>query len=321
MGRDYAPWIREIGRGAHGARALAREDAHALMGAMLAGDVPDLELGAILIAMRVKGESLDETLGFLDALAPAVAALDAPADRVRPVVLPSYNGARRGANLTPLLALLLARYGVPVLVHGLAGAASDGDDDGDASFGRVASAAILWELGIAPSASAADASERLQRAGIAYLPTEVLAPGLARLMALRARVGLRSSAHSLAKLADPFGGAAVRVVSVSHPDYLDRMRDVLAATQADAMLLRGTEGEPYANPKRQPRLELFRRGATARVVDAEEGTIAGVPVLPAASDAVTTAQWIAQALAGEQPVPAPIVVQLACLLEEAQATR
>lgn len=323
MGLDYAPWIREIGRGSHGARSLGRDDARTLMAAMLAGEVPDLELGAILIAMRLKGESLDETLGFLDALQPTIVALDAPPDRPRPVVLPSYNGARRGANLTPLLALLLARYGVPVLVHGLAGGddADAGDDDAaadaTASFGRVTSASILWELGVAPSPTRADAMHRLRRGGVAYLPVEVLSPGLARLLALRARVGLRSAAHSLAKLVDPFAGASVRVVSVSHPDYLVRMRDVLAATGADAMLLRGTEGEPYASPKRQPRLEMYVRGRPSRDIEAEEGTLATLPSLPAANDAVTTAQWTADALAGAHAVPAPIVVQLSCLLEAA----
>ena len=325
MTPDFASCIREIGRGAHGARSLERGAARALMAAMLDGEVPDLELGAILIAMRVKGESLDETLGFLEALAERVLPLDAPLERPRPVVLPSYNGARRGANLTPLLALMLARYGVPVLVHGLdgAGVGDDGDDDepgeAQASFGRVTSAAILGELGIPPSPSLAEADARLGRAQVAYVATSALSPGLARLLATRARVGLRSSAHTLAKLIDPFGGTAVRVVSVSHPDYLVRMREVLAATRADAMLLRGTEGEPYANPKRCPRLEMIRHGAAWRMVEAEEGTLAALPALPPTNDAAATARWIAETLSGAHAVPAPIVQQLALLLEAAHA--
>lgn len=325
MTTDFAPWIREIGRGPHGARSLERGQARALMAAMLDGEVPDLELGAILIAMRVKGETLDETLGFLEALAERVTPLDAPPERPRPVVLPSYNGARRGANLTPLLALLLSRYGVPVLVHGLAGGSTVDDEDDDeggdaqASFGRVTSAAILGELGIAPSPTLADADARLARAQVAYVATSTLSPGLARLLATRARVGLRSSAHSLAKLVDPFGGAAVRVISVSHPDYLVRVREVLAATRADAMLLHGTEGEPFAHPKRCPRLEMIRQGVAWRTVEPEEGTLAALPPLPAAHDAPTTARWIAETLSGAHAVPGPMVEQLALLLEAAQA--
>lgn len=319
---DCAPWIREIGRGPKGSRDLGRGAARDLLGAILDGAVPDLELGAILVAMRIKGESLDETLGFLDALATRVARLAAPADRSRPVVLPSYNGARRGANLTPLLALLLARYGVPVLVHGLAGAgdADDAEPEGDeapddARFGRVTSADVLHLLGVRPSFTIDDAQARLDRGGVAYLPTAVLAPALAELLGRRARLGVRSFGHSLAKLLDPFAGKGVRVVSVSHPDYLERMREVLAATRADALLLRGTEGEPFANPKRCPRLELFRDGAVGRVVDAEEGTIGAPPALPATCDATTTAEWIAGALDGSRAVPGPLIAQLGLLLE------
>jgi anthranilate phosphoribosyltransferase len=322
MAIDCAPWIREIGRGAKGARDLDAPTARGLLNAMLDGGVPDLELGAILIAMRIKGESLAETLGFLDALGARVAHVTAPAERPRPVVLASYNGARRGPNLTPLLALLLARYGVPVLVHGLAGADAaddeEGDDaegPGDARYGRVTSVEILTLLGVPPSPSVADAEMRLRRGGVAYLPTGVLSPALSGVLAKRARLGVRSFCHSLAKLVDPFGGQGVRVVSVSHPDYLTRMREVLAATHADAMLLRGTEGEPFAHPKRCPRIEVYRGGELARFVDAEEGTIVAAPALPGSSDASTTAEWVAGALEGTCTVPRPILVQLGLLLE------
>ena len=62
-----ARFIKEIGRGVKGARSMSREDAGALYGAMLDGRVSDLELGAILLAMRIKGESVDEIAGFMDA--------------------------------------------------------------------------------------------------------------------------------------------------------------------------------------------------------------------------------------------------------------
>ena len=62
-----APFIKEIGRGVKGARSMSREDARALYAAMLEGRVSDLELGAILLAMRIKGESVEELAGFMDA--------------------------------------------------------------------------------------------------------------------------------------------------------------------------------------------------------------------------------------------------------------
>ena len=303
---DFARWIREIGRGPHAARPLASDDARALGSAMLEGAVPPLELGAILLAYRVKGETPEELAGFMTAIDRQVASLASPRAGLRPVLLPSYNGARRLPNLTPLLALLLKRYGVPVLVHGMI--------DDEHHFGRVTTAAILWELGIEPAASIEDADARLARDAIACVPTTLLSPPLARLLALRQRMGVRSIAHTLAKLIDPFGGAGLRVVAVTHPDYVPRMHAFLAATRANALLMRGTEGEPFANPRRQPRIEMFENGVPTTLFDAETQTDA--IALPSI-DAATTAAWTRAALAGEVAIPQSIVNQLACCLRGA----
>ena len=112
-----AKYIKEIGRGVNGARALPREDAQALFGAILAGRVSDIEMGAVLMAYRIKGEAPHELAGMLDAAHEHCAPLAAPADKPV-VVIPSYNGARKQPNLVPLLAMLLARDGLPTLVHG-----------------------------------------------------------------------------------------------------------------------------------------------------------------------------------------------------------
>ena len=114
---SYAPLIKEIGRGPKGSKPLTVEQAESLFGDMMDGRVPDLELGAILLSMRIKAESREELLGFqraLDARTHHIAVPPGP----RLVVLPTYNGARRQANLMPLVALLLAREGVPVLIQG-----------------------------------------------------------------------------------------------------------------------------------------------------------------------------------------------------------
>jgi anthranilate phosphoribosyltransferase len=309
---DLARWIREIGRGARAARDLPAEDARALCGAMLEGSVPPLELGAILLAYRLKGETLAELMGFMTAIDARVARLEAPGEGLRPVVLPTYNGARRLPNLTPLLALLLRRYGVPVLLHGMV-------DDAQ-GFGRVMTAAILWELGIEPASSLEDAQRRLSRDAIAYVPTEMLSPALASLLLLRERMGVRSVAHTLAKLIDPFGGRGFRVVAVTHPDYLARMHEFLAATHANALLMRGTEGEPFANPRRQPQLEAFENGV-AQVLFESDTERSSPPALPDAIDAPTTAAWTAAAVAGEIPIPEPIVNELACCLRGAHVPR
>jgi len=213
---NFALYIKEIGRGAAGSTNLGREEAEQLYAAILDGGVPDLELGAIMLALRMKGESRDEMSGFLRAVDSRIHALDRPAVEARPIVLPSYNGARKGANLTPLLALMLQRFGVPVLVHGLL-----------EGFGRVSSGRVLRELGVMPASTLGQVQLSLEKEGLAFAPLSILCPGLSDQLALRARLGLRNCAHSLVKMLDPFRGEGVLIAAATHPPYLDLMRDLL----------------------------------------------------------------------------------------------
>ena len=86
---ELALLIREIGRGATGARDLSGDEAQQLYGAMLDGVVPDLELGAIAIALRMKTESVNEMIGFLAAASERLPKLRRPRTGARPVVIPS----------------------------------------------------------------------------------------------------------------------------------------------------------------------------------------------------------------------------------------
>jgi anthranilate phosphoribosyltransferase len=300
---SYGHYIKEIGRGAQSSRDLSQEDARQLYAAMLDGGVPDLELGALIIALRVKGESTEELLGFMEAIDTRIHQFEMPHGRVRPVVLPTYNGARKEANLTPLLALLLQRFGVPVLVHGLI-----------EGFGRVTTGHIFRELGILPAATPYQAQTQLRDNGLAFAPLSLIAPGLHQLLALRARMGVRNSAHSLVKMINPFAGDAVMVAPATHPDFIDLMRNLMLARGDRGLLLRGTEGEPYANPKRRPRLEYVHAGTCDMLFEAEHESLRSLPSLPEAADAASTACWIRKVLDHQAPLPKPIANQLACLL-------
>ncbi|MFT3850507.1 MAG: DNA-binding protein YbiB [Propionivibrio sp.] len=300
---NYAHFIRELGRGREGAADLSLEDAQQLYGAILDGGVPELELGAIAIALRMKGETFDEMIGFLSAANERLHSLQMPQGRFRPVVIPSYNGARKGVNLTPLLAMLLRRYSIPVLIHGLI-----------EGYGRVTTAQILREFGLIPSTSKSQAQQSLDESGLAYVPLSVISPGLNTQLALRSRLGLRNSAHSLVKMVDPFKGQGLLLAAATHPDYLDAMREVLGASGSHAILLRGTEGEPFANPKRRPRIEHLHDGVVDVLFEAEHESLKTLPHLPETCDAKSTADWMRRVLAGEAALPAPIANQLACCL-------
>lgn len=308
-----ARFIKEIGRGQKGARSISREDARSLYAAMLDGRVPDLELGALLMALRIKGESVDELAGFLEAAEAAFAPLPAPPGEHAPVVIPSYNGARKLPNLTPLLALLLARQGVPVLVHGVR-----------ADPGRVTTAEIFAELGLPAAASAADVLAAAAQGRPAFMPVEALAPKLAHMLSLRRALGVRNTAHTLVKILQPFEGAALRLVSYTHPEYLETLGEYFMqaapAGRGDAFLMRGTEGETVANPHRAQRIDWFHGGQRDVLVERDAPADELAP-MPEARDAASTAGWIARAVRGQVPVPRPIAAQVAQCLAASKAIR
>lgn len=296
---EYAPIIKEIGRGARGARPLSREQAQALFAAILDGKVPDLELGAILLALRIKGETAEEMLGFKAALDERTRQLEVPAGP-RCVLLPTYNGARKQPNLMPLVALLLAREGVPVLIQGR--------HDFDS---RISPFKLLAELDIPAEASLPDTSTALQQCGIACLRLDLLARGLDWLLSLRQTLGVRNCGHTLAKLLDPCRGRSVRVVAVTHPPYLESMQALLEAEKATALLMRGTEGEPYAAPRRRPRLLGFHQGMSEELFGAAEFDAADL--VDEHCEVEANAALIRAMLAGERPVPQPIIDQVSAL--------
>ncbi|PRC92762.1 DNA-binding protein YbiB [Solimicrobium silvestre] len=298
-----AHFIKEIGRGVKGARSLSQADAGELFNAMLHGQVSDLELGAILLAMRIKGESVAEIAGFLESAEKSFQLLQAPnsADcEYAPIVIPSYNGARRVANLTPLLAMLLARAGAPVLVHGV-----------QKDAGRVTSAEIFQELGIAASSSLEQAEQQLNQPQPVFMPIEILAPRLAQMLALRRILGVRNSTHTLVKIMQPFVQPALRLTSYTHPEYLSMLSDYFAnaadPARGDVFLMRGTEGETVANTKKVQQIAWFHAGQKNTLIEAEHGTDLAltVPV-----DATVTALWIKEVLAGRESVPENIAEQV-----------
>jgi anthranilate phosphoribosyltransferase len=295
-----ARYIKEIGRGQKAAGDLSRDEARSLFTAMLGGVVADLQLGAILIALRVKGESLEELAGFAAACEASYNHLPALEDGAVPIVIPSYNGARQLPNLVPLLALLLARNGIPVFIHGVTRDPS-----------RVTTREVLEALGVEPSLSARDACARLGTRRLAFMPVEVLAPEIASVLALRSVLGVRNSAHTLAKMLQPFAGPAVRIVSVTHPDYLTRMREYFTRYDTAALALRGAEGEAVAHPRREPSIEWLYEGRSE--VWKDEAAHAQVAAeIAAERDAASTARWIETVLAGDAPVPKAIQHEVEC---------
>ena len=297
---SIAHYIKEIGRGKDGARALTRAQAADLLGQVLDGSVTDLEVGGFCLAMRIKGETPAEMTGFLDAAHARLQPI--PAGERPLVVIPSYNGARK----LPLLTPLLAREGLRVLIHGAASEST-----------RVFTTDVLAALDI----PAATCIAPVAAGTVVFTPTGLLCPGLQRLLDVRRVVGLRNPAHSLVKLMQPGAGTNLLVSSYTHPEYALSMAATFERMQTNALLLRGTEGEAVADPRRHPRMELFLHGRQQTLQDVQSGSLAALPELPTRIDRDSTASYIRSVLAGQSPTPEPIARQVAHIVHAEQQLR
>ncbi|TAL23014.1 MAG: DNA-binding protein YbiB [Aquabacterium sp.] len=299
-----AAYIKVVGRGKDGARSLDVEQAREVFGLVLDKQVTDLEIGAFLMAMRIKAESDEELEGFCQAAEQRGLRIHSE----RPVVLlPSYNGARKLPNLTALLAWLLAREGVPVLVHGVL------NDET-----RVTTADIFQTMGCHHARHEQDVQRAWSRHEPAFVCIDTLCPPLARLLDVRWTIGLRGPGHTVVKLLNPITGArALRVVSYTHPEYGRGHHGFLQKIGADAMLMRGTEGEPVADPRRQPKIETFIAGQPRAELSLvrEDGSLSELPLLPKEIDANTTALYIQSVVSGEKPAPEPVLKQVEAVVQ------
>lgn len=297
-------WLAALGAGGAGAPGWSAEVARDVFEALLSGALGELEAGALLTALHIKGESIAEVEGAMAALAPHVRAV--PVDPARPVVVvPSYGGALRQANLVPLLACLLADHGLQVVVHGPREAP-----------GRTTTAQVLQAMGLADAFFPADPGGVLARQLPVFVPVDVLSPPLAWLLGLRRRLGVRNIGHLLCRLLEPTGVAgALQLASFADPATQALQRAWFERRGGCALVAAGGQGEVVADLRRAPPLDWVHDGRTERLTPCDPQGAEPMPALPHAGDARATAHWIQSVLAGERPVPSGIDRQVRRVVE------
>lgn len=200
----FAQYIRIIGKGKTGARSLTFQEAYDAFSMILKGDVLDVQLGAFLMLLRVKEESVEELAGFVQATKDQL--------NYRPLEVDldwsSYAGKRKHYPWFLLAALTLAQHGYRVVMHGAAGH----------TLNRVYTEQVLEFLNYPICHTQDDVEQQLQQRNFAYLPLAAISPVLDELIGLRNVMGLRSPIHTLARLINPFDAKAT-LQAIFHPAY------------------------------------------------------------------------------------------------------
>lgn len=211
----FAQYVRILGKGPNLSRPLTQEESRAAVGMILRGEVEPVQLGAFLCLLRVKTETPEEVAGFALAVRDG---LDMPAGFPRPDIdWPSYAGKSRHLPLFILSALLLARHGLKVAMHGTEGHTA----------GRLYTRESLAALGIPAARDLTEAGRQLNEGNFTYVPLEVLNPRLLEIFRLKPLLGLRSPLHTVARNLNPFNAKAA-LMSVFHPNYRGVHRDASA---------------------------------------------------------------------------------------------
>lgn len=244
MSTALAEYVRILGRGPGRSRSLTRAEAEAAMTGMLSGDAAPEAVGALLMLLRMKGETADEIAGFAHVAQGAV-----PFTLAADLDWPSYAAGRtRGLPWFLLSARLVALAGHRVVLHGW-----NGPD-----------AAVREGLGpcaIATAVTAEEAEAALRAQGLVYLPLERVLPELFALLSLRDRLGLRSCVNTVCRMLN-LGRAGASVQGVFHPSYRLLQADAAAILGWSALsVIKGGGGEFECNPSKDTAAFGLRDGA------------------------------------------------------------
>ena len=243
--------IGKVGSGEHTSSGLSRQEAREAMELMLSEGVDTAQVGAFLIAHRIRRPSPEELSGMLDAYRALGPGLETPGRRALCFGVP-YDGRSRTAPLLPLLALSLAAEGLPVVLHG--------GDPMPVKYG-VTLAELFAALGIDWRGLPLESlQQRLDRHGLALAHQPDHFPAAERLVPIRDAIGKRPPVASLELLWTPHRGEHLLVSGFVHPPTEARAWEALgAAGERDLLTVKGLEGSTD--------LPTTRAGITARVRD------------------------------------------------------
>ena len=280
---------------------LSPRDARHLAGAMLDGGVPEVELGALAATMqRNSGSTL--LGGFVDALAERAHRWPIADERYAPVAIGCYGGAWDAPNLAPLLGVVLARFGIPVVMHGPLHA-----------HAGISSAILLRSLGIMPCAHVQDVAPALEARRIAFIPDALVAPGLASLIALRARLGATALFTLAARLINPFATEALIVAWTDDVCEFDTLRSFVALKGARALLL-GCPQDGRGIGSARSGIEFWREGEREMLFEEQALHAQEAALGPDPASAEATALWMRQVCDGSRPLPLCVRRQFAACL-------
>jgi anthranilate phosphoribosyltransferase len=249
-------------------QSLSRDEARAVMSEVLTGKCTDAQIGALLVALHMKGETVEEIVGFAEAIRSAAAPLPIASDSAIDV-----SGTERDAlvdtcgtggdasgtfNISTATALVAAGAGVRVAKHGNRSVTS-----------KCGSADVMEALGVNISLPPAKIAECLQQVGIAFLFAPAMHSAMKYVQPARRELRLRTVFNLLGPLTNP-AHASAQVVGVYSDDLVEKLAEALSMLGLRrAMVVHGSDG-----------LDEITISGPTRVAEVRDGQVRTYEVTP-----------------------------------------
>ncbi len=289
-------------------RLVAREDLSVeqtrwAMDRVMSGEATPVQVAGFFVALRAKGESVDELAGLVDAMLAHAVSIDVPGPAVD--VVGTGGDRARTVNISTMAALVVAGAGVRVVKHGNRAASS-----------ACGSADVLEALGVRLDLSPGDVAQVARRAGITFCFAQAFHPAMRHAAVARRELGVPTAFNFLGPLTNP-GRPAASAIGVADLRMAPLMAGVLAARGSSALVFRGEDGLDELTTSGPSRVWLVSRGQVQECL--LDPTDLGVDPAPVSAlrgdDATYNAQVARDLLAGARgPVRDAVLLNAAAAL-------
>jgi anthranilate phosphoribosyltransferase len=268
-------------------KTLSMDEAHAAMGSVMDGEATQAQLAALLVALRMRGETVDELTGFARAMRERVLRVDAPEGAVD--TCGTGGDGSHTFNISTAAALVVAAAGVPVAKHG-----------NRAMTSACGSADVLEALGVATDLNPEEAGAAMREYGFAFLFAQGYHPAMKHAGPTRKEIGVRTAFNLLGPMTNP-AGARRQVVGVGAPSAAPKLAEVLRLLGAErALVVHGDGVDELPLDGSGVLYDVTPAGVTRRQVVAAELGLTAAPISAlVGGDPTHNAALVEAVLAGE----------------------
>jgi len=225
VGVDFKALIAKAATGA----SLTREEAAQGFDRMMSGEATPSQMGALLMALRVRGETVDEITGAVTVMREKMLRVSAPPDAID--VVGTGGDASGSFNISTCAAFIVAGAGVPVAKHGNRALSS-----------RSGAADVLGALGVAIELAPEAVARCIRDAGIGFMFAPAHHPAMKNVGPTRVELGTRTIFNLLGPLSNP-AGVRRQMVGVFSRQWVEPLAQVLRNLGSEqAWVVHGSDG-------------------------------------------------------------------------------